>query len=475
MLLVALLMAVAYAAWIFLSNDSNDHGHWELLPVIIGFVPLFLWALYDYRFGLLLAVMAAPLLSAPIIPHGFTQGFGDLFAACSIIGYVLRHPNPSQWRDLWRREYVWLGLILAAAAVSLVFTPVWGQQVPYGIKYGLAEIAGYSLAMTFLAILVHEMRSQNDFNVVLTAVAAAILVVVLFSLVGLGLSLTCAVNHLGWTLLSTNGAITSTFLNPNYHSAYLICVLPFALWFYLNTLPATWMSHLAFAGVILLILLVQLSMSRAGLIGLVVLWLGWLAITRGKVGTKMMSIAFGLMLPFTMLFWSYAIYFCQPSVVDMHFKDRIEFSMNYSKKITTSSSVRSQLARNAINLWRENPVTGVGAALMSNFSSVEGARNRAHNVLLTTLAEQGIIGVSVWMGWLGCLAMTVWRARRRINARGSQLAFLALALTAVGATSMFMDSLRVISLWQLCALILAWSVIPPKESHISDDIRQIQM
>jgi O-antigen ligase len=475
LLLVAIWMAVAYAVWIFLSQAPREHGYWELLPVIVGFAPLFLWALYDYRFGLLLAVMAAPLLNAPIIPHGFTQGFGDLFAACSIIGYLLRHPNPSQWRELWRPEYVWLGLILAAAAVSLIFTPVWGLQVPYGIKYGLAEIAGYSLAMAFLVILVHEVRSQNDFNTTLCAVAAAMLVVVLFSLVGLSLSITCTVSNDVQTLLTTNGAITSTFSNPNYHAAYLICVLPLALWFYLNVLRGTWKRHLAFAGVILLILLVQLSFSRAGWIGLVILWLGWLAITRWTKGTRMLSIVFGLMLPLTGMFWGYAIYACQPDIANMGIKDRLEFSRKQSKNITTSSGVRAQLALNAIKLWRENPVTGVGTALMSNFSFAGGSRNRAHNVLLTTLAEQGIVGASVWLGWLGCLAMAVWRARRRVSERGSQLAFLALALTGVVTTSMFMDSLRVISLWQLGALILAWSVIPHKESHVPDDTKQIQM
>jgi O-antigen ligase len=472
-LLVMPLMSAAYATWVYLSNVPDDVGHWKLLPVILVFVPLFLWALYDYRFGLLLAVMATPLLHAPIIPHGFTQGFADPFAACSIIGYLLRHPNPSQWRDLWRREYVWLLLILAAAAASLVLTPVWGMQVPYGIKYGLAEIAGYSLAMLFMAIFVHEIRSQRDFKAFMMAGAAALLIVVLFSLAGLGFSLACNTNSQVSVTLSTNSAIHSTFMNPNYHAAYLICVLPFALWFYLNILHVTWIRRLVFAGVILLIFLVQMSLSRAGLIGLVIVWLGWLAITYGKAGTKMMSIFFGLMLLLNSLVWGYAVKICVTKVDQMLVqKVNIEFIVKTSSKNFTSSlEVRKQLAYNAINLWHQNPVTGVGAALMSNFSFAGGYRNRSHNVFLTTIAEQGIIGVSVWMGWFGCLAMIVWRARRRINEQSTQLAFLALALTSATAMMMFMDGLRVISLWQIFALILAWPLIPHEESHISDDIR----
>ena len=485
-LLVMPLMSVAYFTWIFLSSVPGDFGHMKLLPVIIGFTPFFLWALYDYKFGLLLTVMATPFLHAPIIPHGFTQGFGDLFAACSIIGYLLRHPNPSQWRDLWRREYIWLLLILAAAAVSLVFSPLLGMVLPYTIQYGLAEILGYSLAMLFMVILVHEIRSQRDFKAVIVAVAAATLIIILFSLAGVGLSVTCTINPQVTNLnpqvsnlLTTNGAIHSTFLNPNYHAAYLICILPFALWFYLNTLHVTWIRRLVFAGVILLILLVQLSMSRTGLVGLAILFLGWLAITRGKAGTKMLSIVFGLMLSITTQLWGYAIYFCHPAFVpnvvlnvnEIAIKDRIAFSLDTSKKLTTSINVREELAYNAVNLWRENPVTGVGAALMSNLSFAGGYRNRAHNVFLTTLAEQGIIGVSVWMGWFGCLATIVWRARRRINEQNSQLAFLALALTSVTATLMFMDALRVIYLWQIFALILVWPLNPHEESHISDDIR----
>lgn len=471
MLFVMLLMSVAYAVWIFLSNVPDGIGNWKFFPVIIVFGPLFLWALYKYKIGLLLTVFATPLLSAPIIPHGFTQGFGDLFAACSIIGYLLRHPNPSQWRDLWRREYLWLLLILAAAALSLVLTPVWGMKVPYGIKYGFAEIAGYSLAMLFMAILVNEVRSQRDFKAVMMAFAAALLMVVVFSLAGLGLSMTCTTNQQGGYLLTTNGAIHSTFMNPNYHAAYLVCVLPFALWFYLNTLHVRWIRRFVFAGVILLILLVQLSMSRAGLIGLAVLWLGWLAITYGKAGTKMMSIVFGLMLPLTFLFWGYAIYFCGPNIDQLSSKDRFEYSLETSKKPSTSLNVRIELAHNAINLWRENPVTGVGAALMSNFSFAGGYRNRSHNVVLTMLAEQGIIGFSVWMGWFVCLATIIWRSFRHMNEQSSQLAFLALAFTSVTVMLMFMDALRLIFLWQIFALILAWPSISNEESHISDDIR----
>lgn len=482
LLVTALWMALAYGPWLILREIHGDHGPWALLPVILGFTPLALWALYDYRLGLLLAIVAAPLLTAPLIPHGFTQGFGDLFAACAVIGYFLRHPDPREWRCLWRREYVWLVLILAAAFLSLAASPVWGQEVTYGIKYSLAEIAGYTLAMTYLVVLVHEVRDRLDIKVVLYAVAAAILIVALFSLASLVWSLSCVGGYTTRTALTTNGALSGTFSNPNYQAGYLVTVLPFALWFYLRAPQRSWTRYFAAAAALLMIFFVQATISRGGFVGLVAIWIGWLATTRWEKGSRMMTVVFGLMLPMTVALWSVPTFNCHPSnysgdssqqvKVDssQQIKDsiqRIKFAASVSKGLGGGGiSVRIELARNAITAWRDHPITGVGTALLSNYSSVDGQINRAHNVMLTVLAEQGIVGLLAWTGWLGSLLAVFWRVHRQAAERGHPSAFLLLAFIGVVVQSMFMDYYRVILIWQLAALVLAWGAIafdPNKE------------
>lgn len=483
LLATALWMAIAYGPWLLLREIHSDHGYWALLPVVVGFIPLAVWSLYDYRVGLLLAIIAAPLLSAPPIPHGFTQGFGDLFAVCAVVGYVLRHPDPREWRRLWRREYIWLLLILTAAFLSLAVSPVWGRPVAYGVKYSLAEIAGFTLAMAYLSVLVNEVRGRLDVKVVLYAVAAAILLVVLYSLVSLGWSLTCTGGYGALTAFTTNGAISATFSNPNYQAGYLLMVIPGVLWFYLRAQRRSLARYVSAVTALLLIFFVQATISRAGLVGLFVIWFGWLLITRWEKGSRMMTVVFTMMLPVTFAFWWYPNYMCHPSnlggstefakgdVTQLVKRDisqltkgdvseRIKFAANVSKGFDAGGhggvSTRVKLGRNAISVWRDHPITGVGPALLSNYSSVDGQINRAHNVMLTVLAEQGIVGLMVWSGWLASLFAIFWRLRPQLAERGHPSAFLLLAFIGVVVQSMFMDYYRVIWIWQLGALVLAW-------------------
>jgi hypothetical protein len=419
---------------------------------------------------LLLAIIAAPLLSAPPIPHFFTQGFGDLFAVCAVVGYVLRHPAPSEWRQLWRREYIGLLLILAAAFLSLALSPVWDQQVRYGIKYGLAEIAGYCLAMAYLAILAHEVHDRLDIKAVLHAVVAAIFIVALFSLASLGWSLTCVGGYGARTALTVNGAITSVLTNPNYHASYLVAMLPLALWFYLRAPHRSWARRFAATAALFLVFFVQAALSRSGLIGLAVVWIGWLMITRWERGTRMMTVIFGLMLAMTVTLWSYPTYICDPNNYSGESKGivnnssgesmRIKFAMDHSKGFVDGGLVvRIALAKNAIQAWRDHPGTGVGAGLLANYSSVDEHANRAHNVILTILAEQGIVGLMAWTGWLASLLAVFWHARRQLAERGHPSAFLFLAFVGMVVQGMFMDFYRVIWLWQLGAVVLAWATI----------------
>lgn len=476
-LLSALWMATWYAVWLWLRGIHGDHSASALTPVMIGFAPLLLWALFDYRIGLLLTATASPLLVAPIIPHGFTQGFGDLFAASTVAGFALRLPHPHDWLRLWRPEYLWLTLVLIAALVSLAASPAWIQPVKYGIKYGLAEIAGYCLAITYLAVLAHELRDKRDFKALLYAVAAATLIVTVFSLAALSMSKNCVGGYGARTVLTSNQAITSTFDNPNYLACYLLAVLPLALLVYLRSAHSTLVRRIAAVSVMLLIFMVQATMSRSGLVGLIILWLGWLAIARWQPSTRMMSVIMGLMLPITVAVWWYPACTCSdvpesscaprqliyslksdPEVQGLNLISSISESVaNTPKKWDVG--VRHNLAQNAVAIWREYPITGVGVALMSNYSSVDGQANRAHNVMLTVLAEQGAIGVLAWTGWLGCIAAVFWRARRKLLEPNSPLAFLALSFLAMVVQSLFMDHYRMIWLWQLGALILATPLI----------------
>jgi len=503
-LLCAVWMAVWYGAWLWLGEAYADSNALALLPVIAGFAPLLLWSLYDYRRGLLLTVIATPLLIAPVIPHNFTQGFGDWFAVCSIVGFVFRHPKPRQWLGLWRPGYGWFIFILAAAAISLAASPVIGQTLTYGIKYGIAEMLGYCLDFGFLAILVHSIRDKRDFRAVLYGVGAGLLVVMAYSAVGLVMTTLCTGNFYGpRTPLTSNQTISSTFGSANYHAAYLITVLPLAFLLYLRSAGFKFASAGMAVLIALIALFIEASTSRAALLMLIALSVSWVGITRFKKETRAMSVVLLLMLPVTVVAWWYPICTCPdgpkstcpfkvleeapmlaplvqapsaeapgalvtlppPPIVGAAKPYLREFDLDTTLLKTTKGNggwqdkARIQLMQNAIFLWGDNPISGVGVGLMPNYSYVFGQANRAHNMILTIAAEQGIIGVLAWSGWVGYLMLVLWRARPKAIAYNHAFIFLVLAFAATMVESAFMDLYRMLWVWQLSALILAWPVV----------------
>lgn len=477
----AVWMAAWYGAWLYLQMVHGEHSALALAAVIVGFAPFLIWALIDYRKGLLLTVMATPFFVAPVIPHGFTQGFGDLFAAFAVLGYLFRHPHPRNWLRLWQPGYIWLVLIVLVAAISLLAAPPLGADAKYGVKYGLAEIAGYSLAITYLAVLAHEIRDVRDMQAVLKTVGLAVLVVIYYGLIGAEMSRICVSGYYGANEpLSSNEGIASTFFSTNYHASYILAVLPLALLFYLRSASNRFARLVAAAVVVLLVFFVQGSLSRAGLLGLTVVWAGWFAITRWQTGSRMMSIALALMLPLTFLIWWYPACTCSdapPSACVPWYVVKQELAKQELAKqgIVTvtrevviganaarfapkgwTDSIRLQLIENALTAWCDYPLTGVGVGRLADYSFAGEDANRSHNVVLTVLAEQGLLGLLAWGGWWLFLASLFWRHRQELIERGHTLAFLALSFAVMTLVSMFADQYRVIWLWQLGALIVAF-------------------
>lgn len=163
----------------------------------------------------------------------------------------------------------------------------------------------------------------------------------------------------------------------------------------------------------------------------------------------MMTVIFGLMLTMSVTLWSYPTYIYYPNNYSSE-SMRIKFAKDSSKGLVDGGlAVRIALTKNAIQAWRDHPGTGVGAGLLANYSSVDGQANRAHNVILTILAEQGIVALMAWTGWLASLLAVFWHARRQLAERGYPSAFLFLAFVGMMVQGIFMDFYRVIWLWQL--------------------------
>lgn len=475
-------MAVWYCAWLWLREMDGERSLPALLSIFIGFLPLLLLALFDYRKGLVLAVVATPFLVAPVIPHWFTQGFGDLFAVCAVVGFAARHPLPRQWIKVWHPGAVWLAVIIVAAVASLLLAPPLPMAAQYGFKYGVAEIAGYSLAIAFLLVLVCEIKNREDAIVVLKSIGIALVIVLLFALLSAHMTWGCIGGYTSVTPLTCNQAIMATVGNPNYFASYVLAALPLALLYYLRATPKSMPRVLAFAAILLLVFVVQGSMSRMGFLGLSLVWLGWLAITRWKPGTRTLAVTFGIMLPLTPVVWYYpactcqdaSVWACVPRYVAEQELAKYGFGLLGSDAraakeafIYTIASgktspkgwgdhTRRQLAKNAVHAWTASPATGVGVGLLGNYSVANDRPNRAHNIVLTSLGEQGLVGVLAWCGLWLYLASRFWEHRHIVVRRNHPVAFLLLSFLAITMTSMFVDQYRAIWLWQVMALVLVY-------------------
>ena len=539
-------MAICYGAWLWLRIETGEHSLAAVSSVVIGFGPFMLWGLLDYRMGLLLTVVATPFLVAPPVPHGFTQGFGDLLAVCTVIGYLVRNPIPKKWIRLWRSSYIWLVFVLIVATVSLLAAPSPDTADEMTIKHGLAEIAGYCLAFAYLVLLVGEIKSMQDGYAVLLAIGVAVLVTLCYVLVSAEVFRTCVGGYYGSAkALSSNQGIASTFGSTNYHASYILATLPLALLVYLRSRFSRLINSLSLIVVVLLVFGVQASLSRAGLLGLLLVWLGWLVATRWRAGTRMMSILLGMMLPLSVLVWWYPgcacndappwvctpLYIAKQEVFRQSAEKQKQVEQKQAEqkqpeqkqaeqkqveqkqaeqkqaeqkqveqkqveqkqaeqkqaeqksialaqgivvaavkhKLTpkgNSDATRLQLINNAIAAWRDHPLTGVGVGLMSNYSIAGQQSNRAHNMVLTLLAEQGLFGVIAWGGWWLALALIFWRQRQDLFQRGHPAIFLFTSFVTMTMISMFADQYRVIWLWQLSALIVSFSKMKPDKGNI---------
>ena len=481
----AIWMAIWYGIWLWLQHTYGDYHLYSLTSIIIGFAPLMLQSIRDYRKGLLLSIVATPLLIAPTIPHGFTQGFGDLFAICCVFGFLLRHHRLHDWSSLWRRGYLWLVLILIAASLSLVRVMFLGEHSL--LKYGIAEILGLCLNFLYLAVLTHSIHTTNDLKRIAVALFAACAIVMVFSLGGTIMSAICAGGYwAGHTLLTSNQSIVSTFGNPNYHAAYILTFIPLFLFLYVQQWNSRLTRLLLFLSIPLLLFFIQASLSRAAIAVFIPLLLGWSSITRFRSATGSLTLLLIAMLPLTYAIWWYppctcpdaGIAFCPYQTADKELRTLPDgFSSNHFYKdidlLRTPKNgggwddkVRSNLAKKAISIWMEHPFAGVGIGLMAKATE---SKERAHNVILTVAAEQGIPGIIAWLGWSFFLIKSLWRCRPAHIDIKNPFFYIVLAGMATLFMSLFMDSQRMLWIWQLGALMVAWPTI----THTSNNKSKI--
>src|SRR5437764_6143173 len=146
-----------------------------------------------------------------------------------------------------------------------------------------------------------------------------------------------------------------------------------------------------------------------------------------------------------------------------HGKEKTELPSTASR-ITRVETVRGHYWRVALHAWRRHPLAGIGSASFA----VEWLRHRgrdqaaldAHSLYIETLAELGLVGAALLLGFIGTVAAGTARAVRRAP-RDATVATAAAVLAAF-AVHAGLDWDWEMPAVSLIPLILAGSVLQPR-------------
>jgi O-antigen ligase len=141
----------------------------------------------------------------------------------------------------------------------------------------------------------------------------------------------------------------------------------------------------------------------------------------------------------------------------------VRLDLNSSKGADTATSGRYDLIKGGVNLFADKPLAGYGSGAFSRAyrraekGSAEKAVSASHTIPVTVAAEQGVIGLALYIGLLVAGFTTLMRGVREDPVRaGIAAAFAALVLHTLSYASFLEDPLT----WALLGAGLAFSLIP---------------
>ncbi|HET6508917.1 MAG TPA: O-antigen ligase family protein [Baekduia sp.] len=141
----------------------------------------------------------------------------------------------------------------------------------------------------------------------------------------------------------------------------------------------------------------------------------------------------------------------------------VRLDLNSSKSADTATSGRYDLVKGGLDLFADKPLAGYGSGGFSRAyrrqekGSAEKAVSASHTIPVTVAAEQGIIGLSLYLMLLVVAFTALFRGVREDPVRaGLAAAFAALVLHTWSYASFLEDPLT----WALLGAGLAFSLIP---------------
>ncbi len=234
--------------------------------------------------------------------------------------------------------------------------------------------------------------------------------------------------------------VIGTFRDPNQLASYLLLLIPFSV----LTFSKGWTYVLAPLNLLALFL----TGSRSGLVGFLAGTVAFLTFCISARGTaRRIALVAG---PALMLVG--AAYLLNPERAEFYlerFSQTEEIVSQYAA--AHSVQARKVLWRASLEAWRESPVFGIGygsfVALAHRWTPFQ--ESEVHNSYLRLLAETGVVGLVLVLGFYFYLLKLAWRRRReRLGAA------LFWAMASFMFFSMGVDALRMRNFWLMASMLL---------------------
>ena len=341
--------------------------------------------------GLTVLAFMAPLKSPPAVP---APGFNALLVATILLGSVYRLPIDRPRLRPSLPMMLLLGFILYAAvqevpALAGGYSDATSHHIGY-LFIQLATLVGLAVA----AALVLRGRNPTPFIVagLLGAVGAAILAIAVYALpAGMVGNL---VDYPGATV-----RVVGPFGDPNYFGLFQATAIAACVSVALITRSLA--IRLALAGVaILLVSGMTIALSRAALIALSAGLIA-VAFTRGRragFATLATLAVLGLVV--------YPLFLEQRLTADAGALSVAEASVGLQR----SDASRLAAALVGPQMWATSPILGIGfGEYPLTTARFIGYSIESHNWYMNVLAEQGLVGIVLWITMLAAAAIKVTR------------------------------------------------------------------
>jgi O-antigen ligase len=348
---------------------------------------------------------------ATFVPIVFDPHTGDVYnlpkytlvvvAALALAGLwavaaVHRRPLP-----LWRNGLQWL---IAGIIVWTVVSAFAGVDTHVSLlgNYGSYDGVFLAVALGVVAMVAAEAFDVDDVRKVLGALAfAGGGVVIYYGLVQLHdveFHGSKPWDFITYSTSSFAGNIFSTFGNPNHLGGYLAIIFPIVVVLGLGAKRWYWRVIGGVVGIILLVELVR-TVARGA----------WVAVIVAMLAGAILVIVAGL------------------ATFGRHFLAQ-PLSSLFQSGGGSSVWQRVQIWKTAFHIAAKNPVAGIGpdnfALLYPKYQSAAWVKalgatylvNGAHNILMNVLADQGFVGLALFLAILAAIALRCIAAWRRCRA-----------------------------------------------------------